>query len=255
MRPTSIQLSPAEALPLIEDILAEGRELQTSISVMGSVLVDWADRVFIVLKTIDGVSSTLFNMLVVSDDVLKSGGREHDLQWRETMTKILDRLALQAKILRAKAGSTSSAAAPKGSKVFIGHGRNSDWLLLQSFLEKRLHLKTDDFDGVFAAGKTVVGRLTEMLDSAIFAFAVMTAEDAMTEAEIRARQNVVHEVGLFQGRLGFERTIVLMEDGCTSFSNIAGLIYIPFPKGGIASIFERIRGTLEDAGVVKAHMP
>ena len=35
--------------------------------------------------------------------------------------------------------------------------------------------------------------------------------------------NVVHEAGLFQGRLGFTRAIVLLEEGCAEFSNIQGL--------------------------------
>jgi predicted nucleotide-binding protein len=43
--------------------------------------------------------------------------------------------------------------------------------------------------------------------------------------------NVVHEAGLFQGRLGFERAIILLEEGCKSFSNIEGLGQIRFPKG------------------------
>jgi hypothetical protein len=36
-----------------------------------------------------------------------------------------------------------------------------------------------------------------------------------------------HEVGLFQGRLGFEKAIVLLEDGCEEFSNIKGLVQMP----------------------------
>ena len=38
--------------------------------------------------------------------------------------------------------------------------------------------------------------------------------------KINARMNVVHEAGLFQGRLGFTRSIVLLEEGCEEFSNI-----------------------------------
>jgi predicted nucleotide-binding protein len=55
----------------------------------------------------------------------------------------------------------------------------------------------------------------------------------------------VHDVGLFQGRLGFSRAIVLIEEGCQEFSNIHGLGQIRFPKGNIAAIFEDIRAVLE----------
>jgi predicted nucleotide-binding protein len=57
--------------------------------------------------------------------------------------------------------------------------------------------------------------------------------------------NVVHEAGLFQGRLGFSRAIILLEDGCKEFSNINGLGQIRFPKGNIKATFEEIRQVLE----------
>lgn len=41
----------------------------------------------------------------------------------------------------------------------------------------------------------------------------------------------MHETGLFQGKLGFRKAIVLLEEGLTPFSNIAGLSHVPFPKG------------------------
>jgi predicted nucleotide-binding protein len=62
--------------------------------------------------------------------------------------------------------------------------------------------------------------------------------------------NVVHEAGLFQGRLGFTRSIVLLEDGCEQFSNIEGLGHIRFPRGNIAGAFEEIRRVLEREGLL-----
>lgn len=59
-----------------------------------------------------------------------------------------------------------------------------------------------------------------------------------------ARQNVIHEAGLFQGRLGFMRAIVLLEEGCEEFSNIHGLGQIRFP----APAFEEVRQVLEREG-------
>ena len=84
-----------------------------------------------------------------------------------------------------------------------------------------------------------------MLDSATVAFLLMTGEDETAEGSLRARENVVHEAGLFQGRLGFGKTIVLLEDGCKEFSNITGLGRIPFPKNNIAAAFEEVRKFLE----------
>ena len=40
-----------------------------------------------------------------------------------------------------------------------------------------------------------------MLDDAAFAFLILTAEDEKADGKMHARMNVVHEAGLFQGRL------------------------------------------------------
>ena len=74
----------------------------------------------------------------------------------------------------------------------------------------------------------------------------MTAGDERSDGAIQARMNVVHEAGLFQGRLGFSRAIVMLEDGCEDFSNIDGLGQIRFPKGNISAAFEEIREGLNN---------
>lgn len=80
----------------------------------------------------------------------------------------------------------------------------------------------------------------------------MTAEDEQSDGRSHARLNVVHEAGLFQGRLGFERAIVLLEEGCEAFSNIDGLGQLRFARGDVGSKFEEIRRVLEREGLVKA---
>lgn len=89
-----------------------------------------------------------------------------------------------------------------------------------------------------------------MLDQAACAFLVMTAEEEHSDESMHARANVIHEVGLFQGKLGVRRAIVLIEDGCEEFSNIAGLSQIRFTRGRISSVFEDVRRVLEREGLV-----
>jgi predicted nucleotide-binding protein len=64
---------------------------------------------------------------------------------------------------------------------------------------------------------------------------------------------VVHEAGLFQGRLGFTKAVVLLEEGCEQFSNVEGLGQIRLPKGNISAAFEEIRRVLERDGLIEAH--
>jgi hypothetical protein len=84
-----------------------------------------------------------------------------------------------------------------GTNIFIGHGRSLLWKDLNDFIQDRLRLPWDEFNRVPIAGKTNVSRLSEMLDNAVIAFLVMTAEDEQPDGKLRARMNVVHEAGLF----------------------------------------------------------
>jgi predicted nucleotide-binding protein len=139
-----------------------------------------------------------------------------------------------------------------GNRIFIGHGRSQTWRELKDFVEDRLHLPVEEFNSVSVAGVATVSRLNELLSSVNFAFLIMTGADEQTDGKVRARENVVHEVGLFQGKLGFSRAIVLLEEGCEEFSNIHGLGQIRFPKGNIAAKFEDIRAVLEREELVEA---
>jgi predicted nucleotide-binding protein len=138
-----------------------------------------------------------------------------------------------------------------GTSVFIGHGRSNVWRSLKDFVQDRLRLPWDEFNRLPVAGVTNISRLSEMLDGAAIAFLVMTAEDEQGDGTVRARENVVHEAGLFQGRLGFTRAILLIEEGCGEFSNINGLGQIRFPNGRIESAFEEVRKVLEREGLIE----
>ena len=151
-------------------------------------------------------------------------------------------------LLRRKSWDMRATSA--GTRVFIGHGRSPVWRELKNFIEDRLALQVDEFSRVSAAGIPNTERLKELMNSAAMAFLILTGEDEQSDGKIRARENVVHEVGLFQGRLGFERAIVLLEEGCEEFSNIEGLGQIRFPKDTVKSAFEDIREVLEREGVL-----
>jgi predicted nucleotide-binding protein len=149
-----------------------------------------------------------------------------------------------------KIGESAFIGNNLGLSVFIGHGRSPLWRELKDFINDRLHLPWDEFNREAVAGKSTIERISEMLNFAGFAFLIMTAEDLHSDDSAHARQNVVHEVGLFQGKLGYKKAIILLEEGCSEFSNIIGLSQIRFPKGNIANSFEEIRRVLEREGMI-----
>jgi predicted nucleotide-binding protein len=163
----------------------------------------------------------------------------------------LAKLGRQAGLyLEKKLKMKGASVAKKEGKIFIGHGRSQAWRDLKDFIQDRLKLAPDEFNLSPAAGLATKERLEQMLDEASFAFLVMTAEDEHADATAHARENVVHEAGLFQGRLGFRRAIILLEEGCAEFSNIQGLGQIRFPKGNIKAKSEEIRAVLEREGLL-----
>lgn len=131
-------------------------------------------------------------------------------------------------------------------RVFIGHGRAPDWRELRDFIDKRLGLEVVEFNATPTAGVATKERLEEMLNTSAFAFIVATAEDLASDGSVHARENVIHEIGLFQGRLGFLHAIVVLEEGCAEFSNITGVGQLRFTPRGIASTFEDVRRLLDE---------
>ena len=115
----------------------------------------------------------------------------------------------------------------------------------RTLLTDQLHLLVDEFNSVPVGG---IVRSSELPDAAAIAFLVMTVEDEQADGKIRARDT---RSGLFQGRLGFTRAIVLLEEGCEEFSNIHGLGHIRFPEGNISAKFEDIRAILEREGLIE----
>ena len=138
----------------------------------------------------------------------------------------------------------------EGEKVFIGHGRSEAWRALKDYITENLGLEWDEFNRESTAGQFTPERLNEMLGAAAFAFLVMTADDKHPDGTKHARENVIHEAGLFQGKLGFKHAIILLEDGWSDFSNIHGLTYIRFPKGNISAAFHEVCGVLKREGII-----
>ena len=137
-----------------------------------------------------------------------------------------------------------SPPAPKPS-VFIGHGQAPDWRDLKDHLHDQHGYPVEAYETGSRAGCSIRDVLEEMLSSSSFAVLVMTGEDQTASGDVRSRQNVVHEAGLFQGKLGFNRAIVLLENGVETFSNIHGIQRIRFNPGAIRSTFGDVLATLK----------
>lgn len=136
-------------------------------------------------------------------------------------------------------------------KVFIGHGRNPEWMKLAEML-KEWGLTVEEFNEEPVAGVSVTQRLKSMLDQSRFAFLVMTGEDGTGEGRLRARMNVIHEIGLFQGRLGSEYAVVLRDSKAEMFSNLDGINRLEFQPKQLIELRQEIFRLLVRRGVLAA---
>jgi predicted nucleotide-binding protein len=76
---------------------------------------------------------------------------------------------------------------------------------------------------------------------------IMTGDDLTDDEEVRARENVVHEIGFFQGRYGRRRVCLLHEEGVNIPSNLSGVAYCSFPKSKASAAFIELQRDLAAA--------
>lgn len=133
---------------------------------------------------------------------------------------------------------------PRPRRVFVSHGRCNLWLEVQRFIEKDAHLNLEviELSDEPSKGQTVSAKLDETSGECSYAVVIMTGEDLTVDDEVRVRENVMHEIGFFQGRYGSERVCLMREEGVNIASNLKGIVYCGFPKDNIrASLVDLLR--------------
>jgi predicted nucleotide-binding protein len=132
-----------------------------------------------------------------------------------------------------------------GRRVFITHGRSNDWRAVQALIEKDVRLPTIELAQEPNLGRTIIEKLIDNAARCDSAVIVMTSDDVANEDEARVRENVMHEIGFFQGCYGRNLVVLLHEDGVNIPTNLAGVAYIPFPKDNIEAGFHVLQRELK----------
>jgi sugar/nucleoside kinase (ribokinase family) len=138
-----------------------------------------------------------------------------------------------------------TASQPAG--VFVAHGRSPQWLAVKAFVEQRFGVPVYSFESHSWGSRPVTEALTEYLHRCSFAVCVLTAEDVTGDGHLVARQNVIHEIGLFQGHRGMDRVLVLVEEGCDSVPAAAAYSAV-FPRNAIQQAFWPLDRALQNHG-------
>ena len=128
----------------------------------------------------------------------------------------------------------STVADASDERVFLAHGSNSGARdTVARFLE-RIDVDPHILIEQPAMGRTLIESL-EAFGSSGFAVIIVTADDKgglkdedPTTYSLRARQNVIFELGYFVGSLGRHRVVALYEDGVELPTDYDGVKFIPF---------------------------
>ena len=216
---------------LLKDIKAQRRNLTTA-----------ADEVRqIVLAHMPSMSRDMENVALgavtaAHHHVLAGVKATRNLEWGvEQLRKIASQIpqAARRKKTRQKRKNMRS------SKVFIGHdGQSHAWRAVKDHLEMK-RFEVEEFERTPVAGKQIKDRLEEMMEDADSAVMIVTARDMEPSST-----NVIHEIGFAQGRLGWEKVIILLQEGCTLPSNLNGTVQLRFKDENIKSVFSDLEKNL-----------
>ncbi len=130
----------------------------------------------------------------------------------------------------ADGGTTSESV---GRSVLVVHGRDHVVRDQVELLLRKIRAQVTILEDQPNLGRLLLEKFEDSAAGVDFVVVLATADDegrlrdSGTELELRARQNVIFEVGYAFGRLGRGRTAVLYEKEVALPADIDGLAYIP----------------------------
>lgn len=126
--------------------------------------------------------------------------------------------------------------APANNKVFVVYGHDEQARARLDAMLRRWGLEPLILDQLPSEGQTIIEKLEKYTGEAKFGVVLATPDDEgfrrnhPDEKALRARQNVVLELGMLLSTLGRSKVAILLhqQENMERPSDIQGLIYIPF---------------------------
>lgn len=131
-----------------------------------------------------------------------------------------------------EADDTQMPEASFTNKVFVVHGHNHGVKETVARFLERLDLEPVILHEKANSGRTIIEKFSDYADVQ-FAVVLLTADDegkargSTENPQLRARQNVILELGYFLGRLGRARVCALYESGVEVPSDYQGVLFLP----------------------------
>lgn len=125
------------------------------------------------------------------------------------------------------------------SKIFIVHGHDDLMKTATARFVAQLGLEPVILHEQPNGGRTIIEKFLAHSDVG-FAVVLLSGDDkggvahsASESYKLRARQNVIFELGYFIGKLGRDHVVALHSEGVEIPSDYSGVLFVPFDKGGV----------------------
>jgi predicted nucleotide-binding protein len=128
--------------------------------------------------------------------------------------------------------AAQEAAIIANDTVFIIHGHDDSMKKSVQLFLSRAGLKDIVLHEQPDKNRTVIEKLIEEGSSAAYVIALLSPDDTQEDGTVRARQNVVLEIGYFIGRLGRENVRLLRKGEVVIPSDLQGILYENFDNEG-----------------------
>ncbi|MDM7957756.1 nucleotide-binding protein [Blastomonas sp.] len=166
--------------------------------------------------------------------------KEWVIQKRDKLISLVERLDLIDEQISSSDGNSTMPPRPligktvSSNKVFLVHGQDEEAKAVVARFISGCGLEPIILHEQASGGRTIIEKFENEADVG-FAVVLMTADDvggrrhgdelASDELRLRARQNVVLELGYFVGRLGRSRVAALKRGDIELPSDIAGVVW------------------------------
>jgi predicted nucleotide-binding protein len=156
----------------------------------------------------------------------------------QRLESIFERLELIPVLEESRSTASKLGQSELAARVFIVHGHDDRIREAVARFIERLGLDAVILHEQPNAGRTIIEKFESCADVG-FAVVLLTPDDvgasraASADSKLRARQNVIFELGFFFGKLGRNRVAALYSDGVELPSDLHGILYIALdPHGG-----------------------
>jgi predicted nucleotide-binding protein len=244
--PQPPSLTSQQALALLKSQRDKGQSLLDHRPITSNDEAAWETVIRDVLTKAFGEGSPNINCVMDTGNYAYAFGGGNESAWEEQrakdMTKrltILDGLIdmIQSE-MAVRAGSTVADTTQLGNKVFLVHGHDERAIHETARFIEKLGPEVLILRELPNSGMTIIEKFTEYADVA-FAVVLLTGDDRGGVAndppaayKLRARQNVIFELGFFIGRLSRKRVCVLYQPNVDIPSDYQGVAYLAFDANG-----------------------